>query len=131
MQSGLAASAAVLLPFRFAWVREPELFVFDERFPGAVATGRVFFGTAARIVSVREVFTRLWYDELDQRWRRQPMTLAGVTTGHVLHVLETLALDRRMRVSDRAAFGDPEPALVSWSIEPVPRYLARTELTGA
>src|SRR5690606_26461072 len=51
--------------------------------------------------------TALWYDDLDLAWKRGPMTLAGVTTGHGLFVLETLAADRGMRVVYRGRHDAP------------------------
>jgi hypothetical protein len=138
MQSGLAASVAALLPFGSAASRlagnlpvvpHPELFIFDERFPDALGASQQAMHDSVRLASTRQVFTSLWYDELDLRWRRAPMIVAGATTDRTLHVLETLALDRRMRVIDRAAFG--ADGLVRWTIGPVARYRTRPAITGA
>lgn len=128
LQSGLIVSAATLVPLRTTApflttpgphrIR-PELFVYDARYPAAQAAARQALRDAIRVASTHEVFTHLWYDELDLRWRRAPMTLAGSTTAHGLHVLETLALDRQMRVIERAEL--PGDDLIHWLIAPAPR----------
>jgi hypothetical protein len=82
-----------------------------------------------RLASTRQVFTSLWYEELDLRWRRSPMIVAGVTTDRTLHVLETLALDRRMRVIRRIVVGRDD--LVSWTVGPAPRHHTRPTFPGA
>jgi hypothetical protein len=138
VQSGLAASAAALLPFEFAASRpvgtgpvmpQPELFIFDERYADAIALSQRAMRDSVRLASTKQVFTRLWYEELDLRWRRAPMIVAGATTDRTLHVLETLALDRRMRVIEQAAFG--ADGLVRWTIAPVPRHQMQSVLKGA
>jgi hypothetical protein len=75
-----------------------ELLVFDRRFPAAVAVASHMRATGVPAVGVGRDLTSLWYDSLDLRWQRAPMTLAGITTRGALFVLETLAADRGMRV---------------------------------
>src|SRR5690606_18090717 len=99
MQSGLALSAFGLFrgsawasPVRPAPDRHRfERLVFDGRFPEAAAAARAVAPFAKVSIAVEADLTTLWYDDLDLAWRRRPMTLAGVTTGHGLFVLETLA----------------------------------------
>jgi hypothetical protein len=86
-----------------------ELFVFDRRFAAARAAARAIGAGDVRATGIDGDLTRLWYDSLDLRWKRAPMTLAGMTTRAGLFVLETLAADRGMRVLYR---GEHEPARV-------------------
>ena len=98
-----------------------ELFVFDRRFADARAAAARRAASGVEAAGFSGDLTQLWYDRLDLRWRRAPMTLAGVTTAGGLFVLETLAADRGMRVIERtelpadSAAGEP---LVSWTIAP-------------
>jgi hypothetical protein len=128
LQSGLAASAAALLPLPSLAAPDgsdasnpsrPELFVYDDAYATALTAAEHAQATGLRIASAREVFTHLWYHELDLRWRHAPMTLAGITTARGLHILETLALDRRMRVISREE--SPDRELIHWLIAPAPR----------
>jgi hypothetical protein len=75
-----------------------ELFVFDRRFASAVAVAGRIGANGVPTVGVGHDLTSLWYHSLDLRWKRAPMTLAGITTRGGLFVLETLAADRGMRV---------------------------------
>jgi len=98
-----------------------ELFVFDRRFADARAAAARRAASGVEAAAFDGDLTQLWYDRLDLHWRREPMTLAGVTTGSGLFVLETLAADRGMRVIERvelpadAARAEP---LYSWTIAP-------------
>jgi len=108
---------------------QPGLFIFDERFPDAVALSRQAILDGVRLASTRDVFTNLWYAELDMGWRRTPGIVAGATTDRTLHILETLALDRQMRVTDRTVIGGD--GLVCWTLGPAPRHRASQKVTGA
>ncbi|HEX4003157.1 MAG TPA: hypothetical protein VHX36_10950 [Candidatus Acidoferrales bacterium] len=72
--------------------------VFDERFPASAA-----FGVEARILglpthSIRGDITDLWFHDLDARWKKQPIAVAGLTAQGPLFCLERLAWDHGMRV---------------------------------
>jgi hypothetical protein len=101
--------------------RPIELFVFDRRFADARAAAARRAANGVEAAGFAGDLTQLWYDRLDLRWQRAPMTLAGVTTAGGLFVLATLAADRGMRVIERAelpadaASGEP---LYSWTIAP-------------
>jgi hypothetical protein len=130
LQSSLAASAAFVssltlwpanaaraAPLRF------ERFVFDSRFAAAVQASRL---AAARGIALAETagdLTSLWYHDLDLRWQRAPMTLAGLTTKSALFVLETFAADRGMRVLYRG-----EHAAVGAGRAPVHTLAGRADL---
>jgi hypothetical protein len=125
IQSGLAVSAASLtLPPALNAAADSgsgidsraELLVYDDRFAEAVGAGRIARARGLRAESTADFFENLWYDEFDLRWKQAPMTLAGITTAHGLFVVETLALDRGMRVEIRES--GPAEGLVSWVIGP-------------
>ena len=82
-----------------------ERFVFDVRFTesGAIAEHVGRLGIA--LSPVADDLMTLWYDDLDLKWRKAPMALAGVTLEDALFVLETFALDRRMHVVYRGEHG--------------------------
>ena len=125
IQTGLAVSAASLALPHVLHSEETtgegtslslELFVYDDRFAEAIEAARVATDRNLPVASMTRVLTELWYDELDLRWKRAPMTLAGMTTEHGLFVFETLALDRGMRVLSCTAGATDD--LVSWVIGP-------------
>jgi hypothetical protein len=103
-----------------------ERFVYDDRFVEAAAAARQAAEAGIPVAAYTGDLTRLWYDELDLRWRAAPMTLAGATTQQGLFVLETLAADRGMRLVYRAEHGRvmaragraEETTLLSWIIAP-------------
>jgi len=113
LRASAAASRQSSLPI--------ELFVFDSRFADARAAAARRTANGVEAAAFDGDLTQLWYQRLDLRWRRAPMTLAGVTTAGGLFVLETLANDRGMRVVERvelpvdAAYAEP---LYSWTIAP-------------
>jgi hypothetical protein len=72
--------------------------LFDARFPASVR-----FGTAARSLGVathliRGDITDLWYHDLDARWKKSPVAIAGLTAQGAIFCLERLAWDHGMRV---------------------------------
>jgi hypothetical protein len=101
--------------------RPIELFVFDRRFADARAAAERRAANGVETAAFDGDLTQLWYDRLDLSWRRAPMTLAGVTTASGLFVLETLAVDRGMRVVERTELSAQTPGgepLFSWTIAP-------------
>ncbi|HZF30268.1 MAG TPA: hypothetical protein VE907_14215 [Gammaproteobacteria bacterium] len=98
-----------------------ELFVFDRRFADARAAAARAAAHGVETAAFDGDLTNLWYDQLDLRWRAAPMTLAGITTESGLFVLETLAVDRGMRVIERTQLSAQSPggeSLYSWTIAP-------------
>jgi hypothetical protein len=83
-------------------------FVVDTRFAEAVETALHAAHQGIRIAETSGDVTNLWYDDLDLRWKKAPMALAGMTTRSALFVLETLAADHRMRVVYRGEHGVPQ-----------------------
>ena len=80
-----------------------ERFVFDSRFAAAGSFAADAADAGVPVASFAGDLTDLWYHDLDLAWRRRPETLGGATTEQGLFVLETLAMDRRMRVAHREA----------------------------
>ena len=97
---GACAAGAAVRPI---WVPNAGLpyykAVFDERFPEpcrfAIESGARSIPTAA----IRGDITRLFFDDLDLRWRQAPVWLTGWTTPASLFCLDLLARDRGMRLS--------------------------------
>ncbi|MDR3722717.1 MAG: hypothetical protein P4L00_14055 [Candidatus Acidoferrales bacterium] len=76
--------------------------IFDERF----ATSRAFAGEVKRlgasVYGIKGDITDLWFNDLDARWRKEPVAIAGLTEHGALFCLERLAWDHGMRVVYRA-----------------------------
>jgi hypothetical protein len=97
-------------------------FIYDERFPEAVAVAR---GLGARtkvgIHAIRGDVTWLWYHDLYHQWGpakaghdADQHLLAGITTPESLFCLEMLARDAGLRVAERY---EATPGLLSWTIK--------------
>lgn len=101
-----------------------ENFVYDRRFPEAIAAAQQVAGQGIVLREIEGDLTDLWYEFYSEQWRKQPMTLAGVTASDALFVLETLAYDHGMRVIKRAAHqrqpqhSTDNTELYSWVIAP-------------
>jgi hypothetical protein len=95
--------------------------IFDERFPASVAYGDEWKARGAAVHAIRGDITDLWFHDLDHRWKKQPVAIAGLTAHGPLFCLERLAWDHGMRVISRveqgAQDGDGEQ-LISWVIAP-------------
>lgn len=72
--------------------------VFDERFEPACAFGAGAAERGIPTAAIRGDITRLFFDDLDLRWRRGPILFAGYTTPASLFCLDLLARDRGMRI---------------------------------
>ncbi len=83
--------------------RQPvRLAVFDERYGDSRAFGHEAAQLGVPTHAMRGDITALWFNDLDLRWRHEPMAVAGLTTEASLFCLEDLARDHRMRVVFRA-----------------------------
>jgi hypothetical protein len=80
----------------------PYRVLFDDRF----AESRRFGAEIARLGGAARAFsgdvTDVWYEDLDVRWRREPVAVAGMTRHGPLFCLERLAWGVGMRVAYRA-----------------------------
>lgn len=80
----------------------PRATIYDDRY----AEGRRFAaaltaaGTAAHALDRGDI-TRLYNERLDALWRREPVTIAGLTQFGPMLVLEQLAGERRLRLALR------------------------------
>jgi hypothetical protein len=76
--------------------------IFDERF----ASSRAFAGEVKRlgasVYGIKGDITDLWFNDLDARWKKEPIGIAGLTEHGPLFCLERLAWDHGMRVVYRA-----------------------------
>lgn len=76
--------------------------IFDERH----ASSRAFAGEVrklgAPVHGIKGDITALWFNDLDARWRKDPIAIAGLTEHGPLFCLERLAWDHGMRVVYRA-----------------------------
>jgi hypothetical protein len=133
LRSGAAVSTVAFVPGLSAGASGDvglgiERFVFDNRFSDAIDAARSAAAKGIRLSEVDGDMTALWYDDLNLRWKKRPMTLAGVTGEDALFVLATLAPEYRMRVVHQAQVGvaaltaqgrvESLP-LYSWIIAPV------------
>lgn len=90
--------AAIAAAARAPETLQLERFIFDVRFAEGAAMGEQAAGLGIAPAPIADDLMSLWYDDLDLRWRKAPMALAGVTMAEALFVLETFALDRDMHV---------------------------------
>jgi hypothetical protein len=76
--------------------------IFDERH----ASSRAFAGEVKRlgapVYGIKGDITDLWFNDLDARWKKEPVAIAGLTEHGPLFCLERLAWDHGMRVVYRA-----------------------------
>ncbi len=125
VQTGLVLAAAPLAPFA---VTAPaaaapsvalDRFVYDARFAAAESFAAAAGCRGVPLAAFAGDLMELWYRDLDLAWRRRPETLGGATTDRGLFVLETLAMDRRMRVVAREDRGLVNgERLFTWTIVP-------------
>lgn len=97
LQLSLGACAA---PVRLYSMPRPIYYkaVFDERFEGPCAFAAAAAERRIPTAAIRGDVTSLFFDDLDLRWKRGPLLLAGYTTPASLFCLDLLARDRGMRV---------------------------------
>ena len=89
----------------------------DTRFPGALDVA----DAPMPVLRFAGDVTRVWYDELDARWRRPGFVLGGITGADALFVLETLALHQGRRVVSRTSLELPrvnDVQAIRWIIAP-------------
>jgi len=84
--------------------------VYNEWFPQARTFAARLSEQGTRVLSVTGDAGRLWYDTLRVLVAQDHRRIAGLTTHTDLFILETLARDTQLRVSQRIDAG----RLVSW-----------------
>lgn len=121
-----AAAVACGTPSRAgAIIRPPlsDIVIGDIRFAASRAFAENAANSGSRIVWTHGDITEFWYGELDLLWRREKVSLTGLTTKAPLFYLEQLAMDRGLRVILRTQSPWPEPQatrelLIGWMIAP-------------
>jgi hypothetical protein len=76
--------------------------IFDQRFQSSRAFAGEVKRLGAAIYGIKGDITDLWFHDLDARWKREPIGIAGLTEHGPLFCLERLAWDHGMRVVYRA-----------------------------
>jgi len=125
LKLGLSACAAgaMSIPASARGIAAPPYYkmVFDERFDEARAFATAAMERGIPTAAIRGDITKLFFEDLDLRWKQGPVVLAGYTTQASLFCLDLLARDRGMRVSHRTtspAQSREASALVFWIIAP-------------
>ncbi len=76
--------------------------IFDERFTSSRAFAGEVKRLGASVYGIKGDITDLWFNDLDARWKKEPIGIAGLTEHGPLFCLERLAWDHGMRVVYRA-----------------------------
>ena len=95
----------------------------DERFEESVAFAEEMSRHGTPITRFRGDITDFWYRDLSQRWKDDPIAIAGVTSHGPLFCLERWGWDHGLRISlrqDLAVAGEHE-TLTRWVIAPYRR----------
>ena len=102
-----------------------ENFVADRRYAQSMSVASKLGRQGVPVVEISGDLTDLWVNNYSRKWKRAPMTLAGVTGQDALFVLETLAPDFGMRVVHKQALDstslsgeDSKVMVFSWIIAP-------------
>ena len=76
--------------------------IFDERHASSRAFADEVKKLGAPLYGMKGDITNLWFNDLDARWKKEPIAIAGLTEQGPLFCLERLAWDHGMRVVYRA-----------------------------
>ena len=76
--------------------------IFDERFASSRAFASEVKRLGASVYGIKGDITDLWFNDLDARWKKEAIGIAGLTEHGPLFCLERLAWDHGMRVVYRA-----------------------------
>jgi len=116
----LSSLVAPFAPFAVGRARSNALAlercIYDARFAEAYDIAQLIGARGVALSPIADDLMDLWYDELDVLWKAQPMPLAGITLPEALFVLETLALDRQMRVVYRGQHGLVEDGRIAHTL---------------
>jgi hypothetical protein len=124
--SAAMGACAVATPVTAGAVSPAHIIVADTRFAISRAFARTAAKSGGRIVWIAGDITELWYGELDLLWRRQKVSLTGLTTYAPFFYLERLAMDRGLRVKAKDEHLQDGQRLVRWIIAPKPTPTGRT-----
>lgn len=95
---GACSAGALIPPLSARPVMPYYKAVFDERFEEARAFAALAAARATPTAAIRGDVTKLFFNDLDLRWKRGPVWLIGFTTPASLFCLHLLARDRGMRL---------------------------------
>jgi hypothetical protein len=109
----------------FAHTRPGALYTVlcDERFADSVAFAEETSRRGTPVTRFRGDITDFWYRDLSQRWKADPVAIAGVTTHGPLFCLERWGWDHGLRIAERQDLpvaGEHE-TLIRWVIAPCRR----------
>jgi hypothetical protein len=109
----------------FAHVHPGSLYTVlcDERFAESVAFAEEMSRHGTSVTRFRGDITDFWYRDLSQRWKADPVAIAGVTTHGPLFCLERWGWDHGLRLADQqdlCVSGEHE-TLTRWLIAPYRR----------
>lgn len=116
------AAGAMAWPARAAALPSAAMIVADTRFAASRAFAKEAAKSGGRVVWIAGDITDLWYDELDLLWRRERVSLTGLTTYAPFFYLERLGMDRGMRMTLREEHSQAGQRLVRWAIAPLARH---------
>ena len=112
--------SGVVAPFAPGFARSQTLAlercIYDVRFAEAFDVANHIGARGVALSPIADDLMDLWYDELDVLWKAQPMPIAGITMPEALFVLETLALDKQMRVVYRGQHGLVEDGRIAHAL---------------
>jgi hypothetical protein len=106
--------------FMRADIRSLYAVLCDERFAESEAFAEEMSRRGTPVTRFRGDITDFWYGDLSQRWKADPVAIAGVTTHGPLFCLERWGWDHGLRVAyrqDLPVAGEHE-TLVRWVIAP-------------
>jgi hypothetical protein len=92
--------------------------LYDERFAESVAFAEEMSRHGTPVTRFRGDITDFWYRDLSQRWKADPVAIAGVTTHGPLFCLERWGWDHGLRLAHRqelSVTGEHE-TLTRWMI---------------
>jgi hypothetical protein len=95
----------------------------DERFAESVAFAEEMSRHGTPVTGFRGDITDFWYRDLSQRWKADPVAIAGITTHGPLFCLERWGWDHGLRLAHRqelSVAGEHE-TLITWVIAPYRR----------
>ncbi len=96
LKPAVAAAAGEFAPAQLYKV------IFDERHASSRAFASEVKRLGAPVRAIKGDITDLWFNDLDARWKKEPVAIAGLTEHGPLFCLERLAWDHGMRVVYRA-----------------------------
>ena len=76
--------------------------IYDERHASSRAFASEVKRLGAPVQGIKGDITDFWFNELDARWKKEPVAVAGLTEHGPLFCLERLSWDHGMRVVYRA-----------------------------